>query len=924
MATEERIIDATWECIDLFESCRVASQIEDDSDQDWLEEREADFKIWAHYIRADKTGHSSLDYRLRDRADVRDTFLNLIGGIAKSLDACMRGGEVTQPLKAQKMLGFGVKCSLASGQEPSTEETYDQHEAGPDTQGPASSDWIEYPDIAKSQSLGVIPQLPPSSLSRRFYYIQSNIEILRAISLAIKRSGTKFRYERADLALSFAPVSYEELRLHLADLILVWPYNILMNSLDIAAMNKRVSPSIVLLIRKWLHDPSRLYGRLTDLIQAVVHPNDTHSIVGSMVPEPILFNEPELQPATVGGSAPLTLSLTASGVGSSFILPKMSQSQSQKPVGMITEITRIGYDVDYPPRPVLTVKGARSFECPYCCHDLPSEYLDTKTRWRGHVAHDILPYTCVFQGCANLTSFYNTREEWISHMRDKHSFLGWVCEECPVKPEDTTLLTFDSIELWASHTRKLHNPALADAHVFAATKMSERRVLELMRCPLCPRSQRLYNLEMDDHIALHLHSFALEALPEDTNRALDPLDDYNSDPSKEFLDDLDTKWRLDRYMTDLQAEDIECKLNRGITSKDHSLGVMSQGSHPTGEDFGDMSTVKNLLGPNKIAAILDPSEIPTGCSSLVYEYLEPLLQAESLLPCFFPAQSNSGGLGRMTYSNAYETLHKGDEESPGSQSLPCLSNLPDTLREALREPKSTDWSSITEEGQGVLIIITFGRWLPPRAADEITSILLYGNSRGRVPDLIPSSKLKAHVVFFDENDSAARFRYEFGRITDTLTSLFEDQSQKMEVSKIESPETKGLEAALPQRYMQHGNKNKSVRESTSTIPSMLSNAGRTSIGPQQPAETIDNAKRGFHSSVNKGPGRPLMVNHISSYRLRHDKLESFLRTLFGPAVVIEVLHSEDSYTVHLPTILTADQRDAIDNLRERRRRLRRS
>lgn len=109
-------------------------------------------------------------------------------------------------------------------------------------------------------------------MSRHFYYIQTNtnIGILGSISLAMKRSGTKFRYERADLALWCAPVRYDKLRLHLAELILVRPYRVLLNSLGIAVINHCIPPSIAVLIRKWLHDPSRLHGQLVDLIQTAV------------------------------------------------------------------------------------------------------------------------------------------------------------------------------------------------------------------------------------------------------------------------------------------------------------------------------------------------------------------------------------------------------------------------------------------------------------------------------------------------------------------------------------------------------------------------------------------------------------------------------------------------------------------------------
>lgn len=86
--------------------------------------------------------------------------------------------------------------------------------------------------------------------------------------------------------------------------------------------------------------------------------------------------------------------------------------------------------------------------------------------------------------------------------------------------------------------------------------MSERRILEMMRCPLCPHSQQLYSLEKHDHIALHLHSFALEALPGDINQDLNPLDDHNSDPSRRSQDDLDTEWRLQQFIDDAKVTEV--------------------------------------------------------------------------------------------------------------------------------------------------------------------------------------------------------------------------------------------------------------------------------------------------------------------------------------------------------------------------------
>ncbi|KAI0420957.1 hypothetical protein F5X98DRAFT_331060 [Xylaria grammica] len=57
--------------------------------------------------------------------------------------------------------------------------------------------------------------------------------------------------------------------------------------------------------------------------------------------------------------------------------------------------------------------------------------------------------------------------------------------------------------------------------------------------------------------------------------------------------------------------------------------------------------------------------------------------------------------------------------------------------------------------------------------------------------------------------------------------------------------------------------------------------------------------------------------HISSYRLRQDNLEAYLRGAF-PGAIIEITAGDDTYDVELPNKLTQDQYDEIDGLRERR------
>jgi hypothetical protein len=74
---------------------------------------------------------------------------------------------------------------------------------------------------------------------------------------------------------------------------------------------------------------------------------------------------------------PSTKSLTATELGSRFVLPVISAYEPKKAMSVATKMTRTGAKQDYPPCP--GEKG--SFQCPYCVQVLPEEY-SVKSRWR--------------------------------------------------------------------------------------------------------------------------------------------------------------------------------------------------------------------------------------------------------------------------------------------------------------------------------------------------------------------------------------------------------------------------------------------------------------------------------------------------------------------------------------------------------------
>lgn len=86
---DDAVLQLTWECTSLFERCHSLPAC---LENEWLEERQIDFNWWVHCLKANKAGHSSLDFRLRKRPDIRSVILGLISGICNALDECLRSG----------------------------------------------------------------------------------------------------------------------------------------------------------------------------------------------------------------------------------------------------------------------------------------------------------------------------------------------------------------------------------------------------------------------------------------------------------------------------------------------------------------------------------------------------------------------------------------------------------------------------------------------------------------------------------------------------------------------------------------------------------------------------------------------------------------------------------------------------------------
>ncbi|UNI19460.1 hypothetical protein JDV02_005642 [Purpureocillium takamizusanense] len=96
-------------------------------------------------------------------------------------------------------------------------------------------------------------------------------------------------------------------------------------------------------------------------------------------------------------------------------------------------------------------------------------------------------------------------------MNSQHSKERWVCDECTFESAQDDEFIFDNQQRWESHMRSSHQ--CSDDLLTFLGSMSKRTLSELAECPLCKRPPRRMRPDQDDHIAEHLHSWALRALP---------------------------------------------------------------------------------------------------------------------------------------------------------------------------------------------------------------------------------------------------------------------------------------------------------------------------------------------------------------------------------------------------------------------------
>ncbi|RSL91863.1 hypothetical protein CEP51_000030 [Fusarium floridanum] len=365
-------------------------------------------------------------------------------------------------------------------------------------------------DFTKDYSMLLAEDQPTDDAVER---IDSTIENLAVIGVAIRRTGKASRRRRADAR--FDPRDYGELRRHLECIILLRPsksgLETELNLSSLSTVQKRLIEAN--LKRRHRFVIAQKHSR--KLRQRSPQPStDGHG------PEDDVPSRGEDNEETPQSGQPLGTGAkqvkhprappTRSGVTTASTAEGTLQYEGKRryvPGVARTQITALAEDAEFP-RPPPNPEGRRIVKCPCCCQSILAEEMKATKKWKQHLVEDLLPYTCVIEDCpAPETAIFSTRKEWEAHVKADHR-AHWRCPLC----EDTDVL-MESEEAIVHHFETEHKDDVRELTLEVLLPWSETRFMGITFCPLCSSYGREDSPEIVDHVLRHVYEFSLRSLP---------------------------------------------------------------------------------------------------------------------------------------------------------------------------------------------------------------------------------------------------------------------------------------------------------------------------------------------------------------------------------------------------------------------------
>jgi hypothetical protein len=235
--------------------------------------------------------------------------------------------------------------------------------------------------------------------SEQMFNVKTILGQLTRISTAIRRSGAKYRYQKADATLK--EELFKDFKTHLT-------FIILMGSIEA----NTEEPANTTAMRVRITDPKRLTAVQERLIRAnivrrnrikfatrfmkrvkkpvaqqpqqpppriIKLPDATDKSKSRLpqIPAEAIVDRPIIPPQTSSIIAP-SITQTATEMGSQFNWQQVAEPKNSSP-SVVTRVTRTGAAQDYPSCPKPIPDGV--LQCPYCADLLSDSYSQNASRW---------------------------------------------------------------------------------------------------------------------------------------------------------------------------------------------------------------------------------------------------------------------------------------------------------------------------------------------------------------------------------------------------------------------------------------------------------------------------------------------------------------------------------------------------------------
>lgn len=351
MATKESIADVTTSCLSHFNDCLGIELLMAD---EWAENRLADFNVWIFSMGATARGRASLDSRLAARPRTGEIIIELL----RLLD-----GLVCQCRHFDQDTGAPNPAPVPSDGEDLPEVDQSLEQDLPRSFSP----WSDASETGHGQSSPGI-SVPDNPLLGKMKHIETILDQLARISVAIRRSGNHSRLQKADQRLNLD--DHQILRNHLIFIIPPHPGE---STVMTEVQNRLIDANI---------------RRRNRFIYAQTHAE--HLAMAYVKPQPHHMGGQNMavdnSKDPMQGKPKINLP-THSEVGTATIatemdkpsIPDVTRSRVQ---GATTVMSSTVVKIKYP-RPPKMKEDAKLFKCPCCCQALPAELQQNLRKMRN-------------------------------------------------------------------------------------------------------------------------------------------------------------------------------------------------------------------------------------------------------------------------------------------------------------------------------------------------------------------------------------------------------------------------------------------------------------------------------------------------------------------------------------------------------------